>query len=96
VTSTSDASTSVPSAAMTSTIASRTAHSPSVGLYCSALADASAATPLMSFANSSDGKLDVSGWPPAREMTSGRSVIAMRSRIADDVIPRVRWEKRPA
>ena len=37
-------------------------------------------------ANSSGGNVDVSGSPPASEMTSGRSVIAMRSRIADDVI----------
>ncbi len=86
----------MPSAAITSTIASRTLQSPSVGEYCSALADASAATPLMSWASSSAGKLVVSGCPPASEMTSGRSVIAMRSRMAEDVIPRVRWENSPA
>ena len=38
----------------------------------------------------SAGKVDVSGSPPASEMTSGRSVIAIRSRIAEDFIPRVR------
>ena len=34
----------------------------------------------------SAGKVDVSGRPPASEMTSGRSVIAIRSRIAEDFI----------
>jgi hypothetical protein len=38
----------------------------------------------------------VSGSPPASEMTSGRSVIAMRSRIAEDFMTRVREAKRPA
>ena len=38
----------------------------------------------------SAGKVDVSGRPPASEITSGRSVIAIRSRIAEDFISRVR------
>jgi hypothetical protein len=38
----------------------------------------------------------VSGRPPANEMTSGRSLIAIRSRVADDVITRVRAENSPA
>ena len=33
------------------------------------------------------GNVDVSGSPPASEMTSGRSVIAMRSRMAEDFMP---------
>ena len=81
---------------MTSTIASRTRPGPRSGRTAAPCADASAATPLMSWASSSAGKLVVSGCPPASEMTSGRSVIAMRSRIAEDVIPRVRWENSPA
>ena len=38
----------------------------------------------MSAASDSAGNVEVSGRPPASEMTSGRSVIAIRSRIADD------------
>ena len=69
---------------------------PSVGPYCSARAEASAATRDISAATSSDGKQVVSGSPPASEMTSGRAVIAIRSRIADDFISCVRRANRPA
>ena len=44
----------------------------------------------------SAGNVDVSGSPPASEMTSGRSVIAMRSRMAEDFMTCVRWENSPA
>ena len=47
-------------------------------------------------ANVSGGKVDVSGRPPASEITSGRAVTAIRSRIAEDVITRVRDANRPA
>ena len=40
--------------------------------------------------------VEVSGRPPASEMTSGRSVIAIRSRIADERITVVRAANRPA
>ena len=69
---------------------------PSVGPYCSARAEASAATRAMIAARSSAGNVEVSGSPPASEMTSGRAVIAMRSRIADDFMPCVRRAKSPA
>ena len=96
VTRTSCGSTWVPSAAITSTIASRAADVPPVGPYCRARAEASAATPLISLAISSAGNVLVSGSPPASEMTSGRSVSAMRSRIAELFITRVRDAKSPA
>src|SRR3954465_5129139 len=96
VTSTSCGSTCVPSSAMTSTIASRAARLPSVGPYCSARAEDSAATPLISLASSSAGNVLVSGRPPASEITSGRSVIAIRSRMAELVMTRVREAKSPA
>jgi hypothetical protein len=44
----------------------------------------------------SGGNVLVSGRPPASEITSGRAVIAMRSRIADDRIWRVRFAKSAA
>ena len=75
---------------------SRVASIPSVGPYCSARADESAATRAITAAMISGGNVDVSGSPPASEMTSGRSVIAIRSRIADDVITRVREAKSAA
>ena len=40
----------------------------------------------ISAANVSGGKVEVSGRPPASEITSGRAVIAIRSRIADERI----------
>ena len=42
------------------------------------------------------GKVDVSGRPPASEITSGRAVTAIRSRIAEDVMTRVRDANSPA
>ena len=50
----------------------------------------SAATCAISAASDSAGNVDVSGRPPASEMTSGRSVIAIRSRIAEDFMTCVR------
>ena len=38
----------------------------------------------------------VSGSPPASEITSGRAVTAMRSRIAEDFMTLVRDANRPA
>jgi hypothetical protein len=38
----------------------------------------------------------VSGHPPASEITSGCSVKAIRSRMAEDFIPRVRAANSPA
>jgi hypothetical protein len=67
-----------------------------VGPYCSAFAAESAATTLMIFARSSAGNVEVSGRPPASEMTSGRSVIAIRSRMAEERRACVRDAKRPA
>ena len=54
----------------------------------------STATLAMIAAKSSAGNVLVSGRPPASEMTSGRSVIAIRSRIAEDFITRVRCANR--
>ena len=42
------------------------------------------------------GKVEVSGRPPASEITSGRAVIAIRSRIADDRMTLVRCANSPA
>ena len=47
-------------------------------------------------ASVSGGKVDVSGRPPASEITSGRAVTAMMSRMAEDVMTRVRAAKRLA
>src|SRR5687767_2905824 len=44
----------------------------------------------------SGGKVDVSGRPPASEITSGRAVTDMMSRIAEDRITRVRAANSPA
>ena len=49
-----------------------------------------------SAANVSFGKVEVSGRPPASEITSGRAVTAMMSRIAEDVLTRVRAANRLA
>ena len=86
----------MPSSAMTSTMQSLTSSMPSVGPYWSALAAESAATRAMSAATSSAGKALVSGSPPASEITSGRAVMAMRSRMAEEVMTRVRPAKSPA
>ena len=80
----------MPSAAITSTMHSTVAAIPSVGPYCSARAVDSAATSAISLANSSGANVEVSGSPPASEITSGRSVSAIISRIAELFIPRVR------
>jgi len=42
------------------------------------------------------GKDEVSGSPPASEITFGLAVTAIRSRIAEERITRVRSAKRPA
>ena len=55
----------------------------------------STATRAISAAKSSAGNVVVSGRPPASEMTSGRAVTAIRSRIADDFIARVRRANSP-
>ena len=70
--------------------------SPSVGPYWSALAQDSSAIRSLTAANDSGGKVLVSGRPPASEITSGRAVMAMRSRIAEDFMTLVREAKRPA
>ena len=80
----------MPSAAITSTMHCLTSSRPSVGPYCSARAAESTATRLISAAKSSAGKVDVSGSPPASEITSGRAVIDIRSRIAEDFMTCVR------
>ena len=69
---------------------------PSVGPYWSAFAHDSCAMRCATAANVSGGKLLVSGRPPASEITSGRAVTAIRSRIADDFMTCVREAKRPA
>ena len=81
----------MPSASITSAIASRTSLSPSVGPYCSALAIDSVATRLISSVKNPGGKVEVSGSPPENEITSSRAVSAIRSRIAEDFMTRVRW-----
>ena len=86
----------MPSAAITVAIASPTAAMPSVGAYCRARAESVAASLESSAASDSAGKVDVSGRPPASEMTSGRSVMAMRSRMAEDFMTEVREAKSPA
>ena len=47
-------------------------------------------------ANDSGGKVDVSGSPPASEITSGRAVISIRSRIAEERMTLVRRANSPA
>ena len=47
-------------------------------------------------AKSSPGNVLVSGSPPASEMTSGRAVTAIRSRIAEDFMTCVRRANSPA
>ena len=86
----------MPSAAITSAMQALTAASPSVGPYCSAAADDSAPTRAMSAEKSSAGKVLVSGSPPASEITSGCSVTAIRSRMAEDFMTCVRDANRPA
>src|SRR5918997_879414 len=92
----SSGSTPMFSAAITSAMQSLVPSSPSVGPYCSAFAHDSAAIRCATAANVSGGKVPVSGRPPAREITSGRAVTAMRSRIADDFMTFVREANSPA
>jgi hypothetical protein len=60
------------------------------------LAHDSSAIRAVTAAKVSGGKVLVSGSPPASEITSGRAVTAIMSRIADDRITRVREANRPA
>ena len=69
---------------------------PSVGPYCRASAEDSRAIRAICAAKLSEGKVDVSGRPPASEITSGRAVIAIRSRIAEERMTWVRRANRPA
>ena len=69
---------------------------PSVGPYWSASAEDSCAIFVICAAKVSGGKVEVSGRPPASEITSGRAVIAIRSRIAEERITCVRLANRPA
>jgi len=66
------------------------------GAYWSARADDSNRDALHDRGVRLRGKVEVSGSPPASEITSSRSVIAIRSRIADDVITFVRAANNPA
>jgi hypothetical protein len=60
------------------------------------LAHDSAAIRAATAAKVSGGKVLVSGRPPASEITSGRCVTAIMSRIAEDFMTRVRDAKSPA
>ncbi len=86
----------MPSAAMTSAMHSFVSSSPSVGPYWSALAHDSEAIRCATAANVSGGNVLVSGRPPASEITSGRAVTAIRSRIAEDFMTFVRAANRSA
>ena len=92
----SSGSTRMPSAAITSAMQSLVSSSPSVGPYWSAFAHDSAAIRCATAAKVSGGKVLVSGSPPASEITSGRAVTAIRSRIAEDFMTLVREANRPA
>ena len=81
---------------MTCSMHAVTESSPSVGPYCSARAASSAARCDSSAASDSAGNVEVSGSPPASEITSGRCVMAIRSRMADDFMTRVRAANSPA
>ena len=96
VTMMSSSSTGEPSASITCAMACLAMASPSVGPYWRAFAVESTATRDMIAARLSAGNVDVSGSPPASEMMSGRSVMAIRSRIAEDFMTFVRAAKRPA
>ena len=87
---------SIPSAAITSTMQSLVSSKPSVGPYWSAAAADSWAIRVICAAKLCGGKVEVSGRPPASEITSGRAVTAIRSRIAEERITVVRSAKRPA
>ena len=86
----------MPSAAISSRMQSRVSAKPSVGPYCSASAELSCAIRVIWAAKLSGGKAEVSGSPPASEITSGREVISIRSRMAHERMTRVRSANRPA
>ena len=86
----------IPSAAITSAIQALVSAKPSVGPYWSASADDSCAIRVIWAAKLAAGKVEVSGRPPASEITSGRAVIAIRSRIAEERITWVRLANRDA
>ena len=67
-----------------------------MGPYWSAFAHDSAAIRCATAANVSGGNVLVSGRPPASEITSGRAVTAIRSRIAEDFMTLVRDANRAA
>ena len=96
VTTMSSGSTCMSSAAITSRMHSIAPGMPSVGPYWSALAQDSFAIACVIAANVSGGKVLVSGRPPANEITSGRVVIDIMSRIAEDFMTRVREANSPA
>ena len=96
VTTMSSGSARIPSAAITSAMHALVSSRPSVGPYWSALAHDSSAIRAVTAAKVSGGKVDVSGRPPASEITSGRAVMAIRSRMAEDFITRVREANSPA
>jgi hypothetical protein len=82
VTSTSSGSTGVSSAAMTSAMHVLVGGHALGRRVLQRAGRPVAAIFAVSAASDSGGNVEVSGSPPASEMTSGRSVIAMRSRIA--------------
>ena len=86
----------MPSASITAAMQSLVSSSPSVGPYWSAFAHDSAAIRWATAAKVSGGKVLVSGNPPASEITSGRAVTAIRSRMAEDFMTFVRDANRPA
>ena len=86
----------MPSACITSAMHSFVSGRPSVGPYCSAFAHDSAAIRCVTAAKVSVGNVLVSGRPPASEITSGRAVTAIMSRIAEDFMTRVLAAKSPA
>ena len=87
VTSRSSGSTSMPSAAITSTMQCLDARrGPRSARTGAPRRSDSTATRAISAAKSSAGNVLVSGRPPASEMTSGCAVTAIRSRIAEDFI----------
>ncbi len=96
VTITSSGSGSIPSAPITWRMQSLVSSKPSVGPYWRASAAESWAIRVIWAAKVCGGKVEVSGRPPASEITSGRAVIAIRSRIAEERITWVRSAKRPA
>ena len=86
----------IPSASITETMQALVSSKPSVGPYWRASAEDSWAIRVIWAAKLSGGKEEVSGSPPASEITSGRAVIAIRSRIAEERITWVRRANRSA